>query len=118
MGTEPRATIECLPLREETRAVTDELRPLRITCVGAEDYGVLGGKTDGAGDGIETGRGGGRSELIERRRHGRRHELGKARNHARKAQDAQPTRRLTQSAHHRAVVERHCDRAQEDPDGQ
>ena len=78
---------------------------------------MLGGE-EGAGDGVETCRDGGWSALVERRRRGRRHELGQGRNHAREAQEAQPARRLTQGSHHRAVVERHRDRAPEDPNGQ
>jgi hypothetical protein len=79
---------------------------------------VLSGETDGAGDGIEAGGGGGRRVLVKRRRHGRRHELGKGWDHARKARDAQPAWGFTLGTHHRAVIERHRDRAPEDPDGQ
>jgi hypothetical protein len=117
MARRNQNTIGRLPLRGGTRAIADGLRPLKTTRIEEDDYRVLGGE-EGAGDGVETGRGGGRSPLVEWRRHARRHELGKRGNHARKAQDAQPARRLTQGAHHRTVVERHRDRAPEDPDGQ
>jgi hypothetical protein len=97
--------------------MADGLRPLKTTRIEEDDYRVLGGE-EGAGNGVEAGGGGGRSTLVERRRHARRHELGKRGNHAWKAQDAQSARRLTQGAHHRAVVECHRDRAPEDPDHQ